>query len=123
MIASIRGQVISRAEDSLVVEVGGVGFLVHAAPAFCRTAEAGETVFLHTFLVVREDALLLYGFETEELRNKWLKSQGRSSSSPFSDRIGDTALPSRGILHNEALDRLTRWPRCYTIHCRTPLEL
>jgi len=82
MIASIRGQVISRAEDSLVVEVGGVGFLVHAAPAFCRTTEVGENVFLHTYLVVREDALNLYGFETEELRNFFILLLGVNGVGP-----------------------------------------
>ena len=82
MIASIRGQVISRAEDSLVIEVGGVGFLVHAAPAFCRTTEVGENVFLHTYLVVREDALNLYGFETEELRNFFILLLGVNGVGP-----------------------------------------
>jgi len=82
MIASIRGEVISRAEDSLVVEVGGVGFLVHAAPAFCRIAQVGETIFLHTYLVVREDALILYGFETEELRNFFILLLGVNGVGP-----------------------------------------
>ena len=82
MIASIRGEVISRAEDSLVVDVGGVGFLVHAAPAFCRTVQVGETIFLHTYLVVREDALNLYGFETEELRNFFILLLGVNGVGP-----------------------------------------
>jgi Holliday junction DNA helicase RuvA len=82
MIASIRGEIITRAEDSLVVEVGGVGFLVHAAPAYCRTAEVGEKVFLHTYLVVREDALILYGFETEELRNFFILLLGVNGVGP-----------------------------------------
>ncbi|MGD0004378.1 MAG: Holliday junction branch migration protein RuvA [Anaerolineaceae bacterium] len=82
MIASIRGEVISRAEDSLVVEVGGVGFLVHAAPAFCRVTQVGETIFLHTYLVVRQDALILYGFETEELRNFFILLLGVNGVGP-----------------------------------------
>jgi holliday junction DNA helicase RuvA len=82
MIASIRGEIISLAEDSLVVEVGGVGFLVHAAPAFCRAAQVGEMLFLHTYLVVREDALILYGFETEELRNFFILLLGVNGVGP-----------------------------------------
>jgi Holliday junction DNA helicase RuvA len=82
MIASIRGEVISRAEDGLVVEVGGVGFLVHAAPVFCRAAQVGETIFLHTYLVVRQDALILYGFETEELRNFFILLLGVNGVGP-----------------------------------------
>ena len=82
MIASIRGEVLSQAEDSLVVEVGGVGLLVHAAPALCRAAQVGEKIFLHTYLVVREDALILYGFETEELRNFFILLLGVNGVGP-----------------------------------------
>jgi Holliday junction DNA helicase RuvA len=82
MIASIRGVVLSQADDNLVIEVGGVGFLVHSSPAFCRSAQLGGNVFLYTFLVVREDALSLYGFETEELRNFFILLLGVNGVGP-----------------------------------------
>ncbi len=82
MIATIRGEVISRGEDSLVIDVGGIGFLVHAAPAFSQSALVGEKVFLHTYLVVREDALILYGFETEELRDFFILLLGVNGVGP-----------------------------------------
>jgi len=72
MISSLRGTVLRlNHPDSLVVEVGGVGFKVFVpASVFDELdgAKAGRTAFLHTYLMVREDALTLYGFETKEGR-------------------------------------------------------
>jgi len=69
MIAILRGE-ISQIEDSaLIIEVGGVGLRVFA-PAPLRTrAKVGEVIFLFTHLVVREDALTLYGFESQADRD------------------------------------------------------
>jgi|SRR5579859_2540634 len=70
MIASLRGTVLHIQQPSfLVVEVGGVGFKVSVpATVFDELDGIGRTVFLHTYLMVREDALNLYGFSTEEQR-------------------------------------------------------
>lgn len=70
MISSLRGTVLQlNHPDSLVVEVGGVGFKVFVpAPVFDELDGVGRTAFLHTYLMVREDALTLYGFSTEEQR-------------------------------------------------------
>ncbi len=70
MIASLRGTVLNIQQPSfLVVEVGGVGFKVFApASVFDELDGLGRSVFLHTYLMVREDALNLYGFSTEEQR-------------------------------------------------------
>ncbi|MCB0119144.1 MAG: hypothetical protein KDD72_08955, partial [Anaerolineales bacterium] len=65
MIATLRGEVSHVEENALIVEVGGVGMRVFV-PAPVRTkATAGEMLFLFTHLVVREDALTLYGFESQ----------------------------------------------------------
>jgi len=48
--------------DGLVLDVGGVGYLVAATPSAVRKADGAEEVSLHTYLHVREDALQLYGF-------------------------------------------------------------
>lgn len=66
MISSLRGAVLHIASDSLVVEVGGVGFSVAVPPDVARTTHRGDTIALHTHLVVREDALSLFGFATRE---------------------------------------------------------
>jgi len=65
MIATLRGEIAQIEETALVVEVGGVGMRVFV-PATLRTrAKTGEMAFLFTHLVVREDALTLYGFESQ----------------------------------------------------------
>ncbi|MFT4230989.1 MAG: Holliday junction branch migration protein RuvA [Microbacterium sp.] len=66
MISSLRGTVLHADADALVIEVGGVGLSVAVAPQVARTAHAGAELSLHTHLVVREDALALFGFETRD---------------------------------------------------------
>ena len=66
MIASVEGVVGAIAVDSLVIEVGGIGYRVFAAPAIIATASPGSTLKLHTFHLVREDQQALYGFRTAE---------------------------------------------------------
>lgn len=70
MIASLRGTVLVAQQPSfLVVEVGGVGFKVFVpASVFDELDGVGRGVFLHTHLIVREDALTLYGFSSVEQR-------------------------------------------------------
>jgi Holliday junction DNA helicase RuvA len=60
MIARLRGRPVARTPEGLVLDVGGVGYLVHATPAAMRGA--GDELTVHTYLHVREDALQLYGF-------------------------------------------------------------
>ena len=57
MIASISGRVQEANPDSLVVEVGGVGLLVNVPAVLSAGLRSGESVSLHTYLVVREDLL------------------------------------------------------------------
>lgn len=69
MIARLRGRVSARADGATVVDVGGVGYLVHAVPSVHRlAAAAGGDVTLEVHTVVREDALQLYGFAAAEER-------------------------------------------------------
>ncbi len=62
MIARLTGTVIDLGADSLVVDVVGVGYLVHAPVSVIAAAQVGADVTLHTHLVVREDSMTLYGF-------------------------------------------------------------
>ncbi|MFB9377857.1 Holliday junction branch migration protein RuvA [Kineococcus gynurae] len=68
MIASVRGRVLGVRLDSAVVEVGGVGMLVMAAPATLAGLRVGEEAALATSLVVREDSLTLFGFADADER-------------------------------------------------------
>lgn len=69
MIATLSGEIISLDEDSLVIGVGGIGVRVCVPTALKDRAYKGDQLFLHTHLVVRQDALTLYGFESEEERD------------------------------------------------------
>ncbi|MEO7058172.1 MAG: Holliday junction branch migration protein RuvA [Lapillicoccus sp.] len=69
MIASLRGTVVRAGLDSVVVEVGGVGLLVHTTPATAASLRTGVSVSLATTLVVREDSLTLYGFADDDERS------------------------------------------------------
>lgn len=63
MIRSLRGRLAALDAEGAVVEVGGVGLLVRISPTTARTLpRPGSEVALETHLVVREDALDLYGF-------------------------------------------------------------
>ena len=66
MIASLQGQVIQIGEDNLVVEVGGIGYLVYVTEFLVQSQRRGEAVSLLTHLVVREDSLTLFGFQEQE---------------------------------------------------------
>ena len=62
MIARLRGRVVARTTSGIVVEVGGVGYLVQATPSVHRLGDGEITV--ETYTHVREDALQLYGFSS-----------------------------------------------------------
>jgi Holliday junction DNA helicase RuvA len=66
VIASLEGVVGAVAADSLVIEVGGIGYQVFAAPAILASASPGGRLKVHTFHLVREDQQALYGFRTAE---------------------------------------------------------
>ncbi|GAA3508611.1 Holliday junction DNA helicase RuvA [Streptosporangium album] len=68
MIASVRGRVAAIAPDGAVVEVGGVGMLVHCTPGTLATLRVGEEARLATSLVVREESLTLFGFAGDDER-------------------------------------------------------
>ena len=66
MIASVDGVVGAVSADSLVIEVGGLGYQVFAAPAVLASAPAAGRLKLHTYHLVREDQQALYGFRSPE---------------------------------------------------------
>jgi Holliday junction DNA helicase RuvA len=73
MIALVSGTVAVRRGDHVVVDCGGVGYrLAVSAETLRHVPAVGKQVLLHTHMVVRDDALLLYGFATEEERELFL---------------------------------------------------
>jgi Holliday junction DNA helicase RuvA len=83
VIASVAGRLLEADADGLVIEVGGVGLRVHASAAAARAAqEAPQAVRLQTHLVVREDALTLYGFASQRERGLFVALLGVSGLGP-----------------------------------------
>ena len=69
MIGHLRGRLVRKSPPALIVDVNGVGYELEAPMStFYRLPELGSEVELHTHLVIREDAHLLYGFATEDER-------------------------------------------------------
>jgi Holliday junction DNA helicase RuvA len=83
MIALVSGTVAVRRADAVVVDCGGVGYrLAVSAETLKRVPAAGKPVTLHSHLVVRDDALTLYGFASEEERELFLLLLGVQAVGP-----------------------------------------
>jgi len=114
MIACLRGILLEKNAESLVVDVGGVGYEVFFPPA-CRSRlpGLGEEVFLHIQTVVREDAFNLYGFlEAAEKESFQLLNTVSGVGPKLAHNILAGISPkelARAILHDE-IARLTRLP-------------
>ncbi len=73
MIAQLRGKPVASIPEGLVLDVGGVGYLVAATPAAVRKASGADEVTIETYMVVREDALQLYGFAERAERDLFVQ--------------------------------------------------
>ena len=82
MIASLAGVVEHAGLDRVVLGVGGVGLLVHTTPATAAACRTGSQLCLATTLVVREDALTLYGFGAVDERDMFETVQSVSGVGP-----------------------------------------
>jgi Holliday junction DNA helicase RuvA len=68
MISSLLGELQQKEDNALVIAVGGVGLRVSVPKGLADKLTVGDKVFLHTHLIVRENDLALYGFESAEDR-------------------------------------------------------
>lgn len=113
MIATLRGEVSQIEENAIIVEMGGVGLRVFV-PAPLRTRlKAGEGILLYTHLVVREDALTLYGFESQpdrELFNILLGVDGVGPKVALSVLSSMTLDSIQRAVFAEEADVLSRVP-------------
>ena len=82
MIAHLDGVVSAVAPEGAVIDVGGVGLLVQCSPATLAGLRQGERAKVCTSLVVREDALTLYGFGSDDERNTFELVQTASGIGP-----------------------------------------
>jgi Holliday junction DNA helicase RuvA len=83
VIALVAGEVAVRRADHVVIACGGVGYRLNVSAETLRhVPRVGEGASLHAHLIVRDDALLLYGFATEEERDLFLLLIGVQSVGP-----------------------------------------
>jgi Holliday junction DNA helicase RuvA len=109
MIAMISGSVAVRRVDHVVVDCGGVGYRLAVSGETLRHVPAvGHAVALHTHLVVREDALALYGFATEDERDLFLMLLGVQSVGPKVALAVLSAAPPRELLRAVAAGDVAR---------------
>lgn len=114
MIARLKGTISAIAKDSIVVDVGGVGFRVFVPATLLEDLDGrGEEITLFTHLHVRENELTLYGFASEDELALFRLLQTVSGIGP---RVAMTMLSAlspdalRAALAQENLEVLTRVP-------------
>jgi holliday junction DNA helicase RuvA len=99
MISSLHGTVLHAGSDFVEVLVGGMGFTVAVTPEVARSARTGEAIQLHTTLIVREDAMSLFGFAD------------RAESALFGVLLGVTGVGPKsalGVLAAMSVDQIAQ---------------
>ncbi|TAN44675.1 MAG: Holliday junction branch migration protein RuvA [Nitrospirae bacterium] len=114
MIGFLRGRLFSKKPDSLIVDVNGVGYqvlvpisLVSALP------DEGREIMVHIYTHVREDAIILYGFQTEDEKRIFMMLIGVSGIGPkIALNILSTIRPDNfySAIDSEDVDTLCRVP-------------
>jgi Holliday junction DNA helicase RuvA len=107
MIASLTGRVSAHTSTGVVLSVGGVGLAVHTTPGTRARLRTGDDAFLATALVVREDALTLYGFETDDERDVFEVLQTASGVGPKVAQAVLTVHTPDGVRRALATEDLT----------------
>jgi len=114
MIGRLRGTLVSLRATGVVLDVSGVGYEIVVTPrTVADLPSIGEEVVLHTHLVVREDAMLLHGFDTESERDLFRILLGASGIGPKVAMATLGALPAeelRRAIAAEDVDMLTTVP-------------
>lgn len=82
MIASVTGKVLETRIDGLVINLGGLGMFVLCSPDLIANAKVGTEITIQTSLIVREDSLTLFGFETAASRELFELVQSVSGFGP-----------------------------------------
>jgi Holliday junction DNA helicase RuvA len=114
LIASLKGIILSKKPDGVIVDVNGVGY--HVSIPLCSLGDIpgkGETVFFHTYTHVREDALQLFGFLSEDERKVFTTLLGINGIGP---KLGLTILSGMPVgrfveaVNNENVSLLSTIP-------------
>ena len=102
MISILRGIVASVGLDHIDVVVGGIGFRVHVTPAFAQGNARDEEITVYTSMIVREDSMTLYGFESCDERDVFTTLMSVSGIGP------KIALAALAVLRPDDLRRAVR---------------
>mgnify|MGYP000877620997 FL=1 len=102
MISILRGTVASVGLDHIDIVVGGIGFRVHVTPAFAQGASRDQEMTVFTSMIVREDSMTLYGFESADERDVFTKLLSVSGIGP------KIALAALAVLRPDDLRRAVR---------------
>lgn len=97
MISSITGEIIAINGDILSVEVNGMGFDIFVPRGCALEHHLGQKIFLFTHLIVRQDLLALYGFNSTEERNYFLLLMGVEGIGPRSALAAISTLTPESI--------------------------
>ena len=82
MIARLRGKPVANTAEGLVLDVNGVGYLVHATPTAVRKGDSADEIAVETYLHVREDTMQLYGFADRRERELFVQLLAVSGIGP-----------------------------------------
>ena len=114
MIAILKGKLEEKQTTGIVLDVNGVGYeLAVPMSTFCNLPDAGREVRLYVQMVVREDAILLYGFLTREEKSAFqalVKVSGIGSKTALAVLSGMSVQDLASAVSNEQSDLLTRVP-------------
>ena len=102
MISILRGIAVSVGLDHIDVVVGGIGFRVHVTPAFAQGAARDDEITVYTSMIVREDSMTLYGFESADERDVFTTLMSVSGIGP------KIALAALAVLRPDDLRRAVR---------------
>ena len=73
MIAYVRGKVLATTEETMIVDVNGLGYEIYCSAGAFRKGTVGEIIELHTYLQVKEDGITLFGFADPKEKELFLK--------------------------------------------------
>lgn len=113
MISVLTGKVLETRVDGLVINLGGLGFFVLCTPDLIAKARIGQEITVQTSLVVREDSLTLFGFESAASRELFELVQSVSGFGPklaFTILAAMSADDFRNAIASEDLARLKQTP-------------
>jgi Holliday junction DNA helicase RuvA len=82
VIARLRGKPAANTPEGLILDVNGVGYLVHATPTAVRKGDSADEITVETYLHVREDALQMYGFADRSERELFVQLLAVSGVGP-----------------------------------------